>query len=76
VGLPRFLLRGAPIAMSSITTSSYYKLMFAPALCYTLRPVSLSWLSFMRLVKAEVNRDSARHSNLHKKYAAASPQLK
>jgi hypothetical protein len=47
--------------------------MFALALC----SVSAKDSSFsVRLVRTEVNRDSALHSNLHKKYAAASAQLK
>jgi hypothetical protein len=59
--------------MSSINTTSYYKLMFVSALC----PVSAKDSSFsVRLVRSEVNGDSVLHSNLHKKYAAASAQLK
>jgi hypothetical protein len=40
-------------------------------------PLSAKDSSFsVKLVRTEVNRDSALHSNLHKKYAAASAQLK
>jgi hypothetical protein len=47
--------------------------MYVPSLC----PVSAKDSSFsVKLVRTEVNRDSALHSNLHKKYAAASAQLK
>jgi hypothetical protein len=47
--------------------------MFVPALC----PVSAKDSSFsVWLVRTGVNRDSARHSNLHKEYAATSPKLK
>jgi hypothetical protein len=63
-----------PLALHrSITYTSYRKLMFVPALC----PVSAKdSSSAVWPVRTGVNRDSARHSNLHKKYAAASPQLK
>jgi hypothetical protein len=63
-----------PLALHrSITYTSYRKLMFVPALC----PVSAKDSSSpVWLVRTGVNRDSACHSILTKKYAAARAQLK
>src|SRR5918993_4240301 len=60
VGLPRFRLRAAPIGLSSINTTSYYKHMFAHVCSHDCGETSLSVLSFLRLVSTGVNRDSRR----------------
>src|SRR5215204_3877808 len=75
-GLPRFLLRGAPIAMSSINYVLLLQTRVPPACSHDCDETSLSLPSFLRWMRSGVNRDSALHSNFPKQYAPTSAEPK